>query len=75
MREHSKPAVAAMVGIDLAKRSFHVYGADGRGKPLFSKKLTSAAEPFYGQPATLHGGDGGVRQRASLGADLSHLRP
>jgi transposase len=47
MNEHSKPAVAAMVGIDLAKRSFHVYGADGRGKPVFSKKLTRARlSPF-----------------------------
>ncbi|WP_295443481.1 IS110 family transposase [uncultured Thiodictyon sp.] len=42
MSEHSKSAVATVVGIDLAKRSFHVYGADARGQPVFSKKLTRA---------------------------------
>ena len=42
MAEHSKERVATVVGIDLAKRSFHVYGADGHGKQVFSKKLTRA---------------------------------
>ena len=47
MSEHSKAAAATLVGIDLAKRSFHVYGADERGKPVFSKKLTRARlSPF-----------------------------
>jgi transposase len=30
------------VGIDLAKRSFHVYGVDAAGQPVLSKKLTRA---------------------------------
>jgi transposase len=42
MIEHSKESVVTVVGIDLAKRSFHVYGADGHGKQVFSKKLTRA---------------------------------
>ena len=47
MSEHSKESVVTVVGIDLAKRSFHVYGADGHGKQVFSKKLTRARRsPF-----------------------------
>ena len=47
MSEHSKERVVTVVGIDLAKHSFHVYGADGHGKPVFSKKLTRARlSPF-----------------------------
>lgn len=42
MSEHSIERVVTVVGIDLAKRSFHVYGADGHGAPVFSKKLTRA---------------------------------
>ncbi|MBK1720546.1 IS110 family transposase [Thiocystis violacea] len=41
MAEFSKEPVVTL-GIDLAKRSFHVYGADVGGKPVFSKKLTRA---------------------------------
>ena len=47
MKELSKESVIKFVGIDLAKRSFHVYGADGHGKQVFSKKLTRARlSPF-----------------------------
>jgi transposase len=39
MSEFSKAAVVTM-GIDLAKRSFHLFGVDASGKPVLSKKLT-----------------------------------
>ena len=74
MSEHSIERLVTVVGIDLAKRSFHVYGADGQGASVFSKKLTRAGGPLHSQPATLHGRDGGVRQCTPLGADLSGLR-
>jgi len=32
MKEHSNERVVKVVGIDLAKRSFHVYGVDERGQ-------------------------------------------
>ncbi|MFM0032584.1 IS110 family transposase, partial [Paraburkholderia madseniana] len=28
-----------LVGIDLGKHSFHLHGADGRGKAVFRKKV------------------------------------
>ena len=47
MAERSKEQVATVVGIDLAKRSFHVYGADVQGQQVFSKKLPRARlSPF-----------------------------
>ena len=42
MREHSKEAVIKVLGIDLAKRSFHLFGVDGDGRQVLSKKLTRA---------------------------------
>ena len=42
MSEHSKEAVIKVLGIDLAKRSFHLYGVDGDGRQVLSKKLTRA---------------------------------
>jgi transposase len=41
MSEFSKEPVVTM-GIDLAKRSFHVFGVDASGKPVLSKKLSRA---------------------------------
>ena len=41
MSEHSNESVVTVVGIDLAKRSFHLYGVSAR-KQVFSKKLTRA---------------------------------
>lgn len=40
MKEHSNERVAKVVGIDLAKRSFHVYGVDERGQRVISKTFT-----------------------------------
>lgn len=37
MTEHSNEHVIKVIGIDLAKRSFHVYGADGHGRRRLSK--------------------------------------
>ncbi len=42
MSEHSKEAVIKVLGIDLAKRSFHLHGVDGDGRQVLSKKLTRA---------------------------------
>lgn len=40
MKEHSNERVAKVVGIDLAKRSFHGYGVDERGQRVISKTFT-----------------------------------
>lgn len=40
MSEQSKQTVIHVVGIDLAKRSFHLYGVDDEGNRVLSKKLT-----------------------------------
>ena len=40
MKEHSNERVAKVIGIDLAKRSFHVYGVDERGQRVISKTFT-----------------------------------
>jgi transposase len=42
MSEHSKDRVIKVLGIDLAKRSFHLHGVDGKGRQVLSKKLTRA---------------------------------
>ncbi len=42
MKELSKVRVIKFVGIDLAKRSFHLYAVDGEGRAVLSRKLTRA---------------------------------
>ena len=42
MKELSKESVIKFVGIDLAKRSFHLYAVDGEGRAVLSRKLTRA---------------------------------
>ena len=42
MKEHSNERVFKVVGIDLAKRSFHVYGVDERGQRVIRKTFTRA---------------------------------
>jgi transposase len=47
MSENSKERIVTLVGIDLAKNSFHVHGVDAAGKTVFSKKLSRAKfSPF-----------------------------
>jgi len=57
------------LGIDLAKNVFCLHGCDANGKPVLPKQLSrrQSAELRH-QPATLPGGDGGLRERALLGA-------
>ena len=40
MKELSKESVIKCVGIDLAKRSFHLYAVDGEGRAVLSRKLS-----------------------------------
>ena len=57
------------IGLDLAKSVFQVHGADASGAVLFRKKLRRhQVLAFFCSPAALHGGHGGLRQRAPLGA-------
>jgi transposase len=42
MKERSKDREIKFVGIDLAKRSFHLYAADGEGERVLSRQLTRA---------------------------------
>ncbi|CRI62984.1 hypothetical protein THIOKS1110003 [Thiocapsa sp. KS1] len=38
----SKERIVTLVGIDLAKNSFHAYGVDAAGTTVFSKQLSRA---------------------------------
>lgn len=40
MNKHSEVTPVTTVGIDLAKKSFQVFGADARGRQVFSKRLS-----------------------------------
>jgi len=42
MKELSKEGVIKFVGIDLAKRSFHLYAVDAEGRAVLSRKVTRA---------------------------------
>jgi transposase len=42
MTEHSKEQQIRVIGIDLAKRSFHLCGMDGQGRRVFSKQVSRA---------------------------------
>jgi len=42
MTEHNKEQPIAVIGIDLAKRSFHLCGMDGQGRRVFSKQVSRA---------------------------------
>ena len=56
------------IGLDLAKSVFQVHGADASGAVLFSQEAAAAPGPrVLLVSATLHGGDGGLRQHPSLG--------
>ena len=57
------------IGLDLAKSVFQAHGADASGAVVFRKKLRRhQVLAFFCGAAALHGGDGGLRRRASLGA-------
>ena len=42
MTEHSKEQCITVIGIDLAKRSFHLCGMDAQGRRVFSKQVSRA---------------------------------
>ncbi len=42
MNEHSKAQTITVLGIDLAKRSFHLCGMDAQGRRVFSKQVSRA---------------------------------
>jgi transposase len=42
MTEHSKEHSLTVIGIDLAKRSFHRCGMDAQGRRVFSKPVSRA---------------------------------
>ena len=47
---------AAIIGIDLAKRVFHIHGADASGKVLYRRKLSRSKmlKFFFDQPCWRH---------------------
>jgi len=47
MKELSKEQAITFVGIDLAKRRFHRFGADAAGHKVLSKQLTRARLPEF----------------------------
>ena len=42
MTEHTKEQCITVIGIDLAKRSFHLCGMDAQGRRVFSKQVSRA---------------------------------
>jgi len=59
------------VGIDVATRGFHVFAVDSSGRQVLSK--THARGRLSAFVANLYGIDGGVRERAPLGAAIPLL--
>ena len=57
------------IGLDLAKSVFQAHGADASGSgPVPQEAAAAPGAHVLRRPAALHGGDGGLRQRAPLGA-------
>lgn len=55
----------AIIGLDLAKRSFQVHGASFDGTVLFREKTVSGTSyAFFCATTTLQGRHGGLRDRA-----------
>ena len=55
MTEHSKEQCITVIGIDLAKRSFHLCGMDAQGRRVFSKQVSRAklAQELANRPPCL----------------------
>ena len=52
-----------VVGVDLAKRSFHIYGVDEGGKKVVSRSLSREKFlDFFCQSSLLPGGYGSMRK-------------
>ncbi len=65
----------SIIVLDLAKNVFQAHGAGSDGSVVFRRKLSRTASEVPGRTATLRGGDGGLRQFASLGAGDQRSRP
>ena len=61
------------IGIDLAKNVFQVHGVDQHGKTVLKKQLKRDDGDLLCQHTTLPGGDGGLRRRSPLGAQVVQL--
>ena len=62
----------SMIGLDLAKNVFQVHGIDASGGVVVRRQLRrGAVEKFFAQLPPCAGGDGGLWQRAPLGAGRS----
>jgi hypothetical protein len=58
-----------IIGVDLAKNVFQVHGAAADGSVAVPEEAVAAAvRAVHGGAAAVPRGDGGLRQRASLGA-------
>ena len=63
----------SIIGVDLAKNVFQVHGpgarcGGGRVRAILKEAVAAAVRPVHGGAAVVLRGDGGVRQRPSLGA-------
>ena len=59
------------LGIDVAKSVFQLHGVDARGRAVLSRRVKrSSVGTHSGESAALCDRDGGVRERAALGADV-----
>ena len=63
----------SVIGIDIAKRVFHLVGLDERGKIVLRKRCSRGEVlPFMANLGPCHHWHGGVRGRSLLGA--AHTR-
>ena len=66
---------ATTVGIDLAKNVVQVHGVDERGRPVLRKQLKrNQVLPFLCEYHSMLDWDGGMLQRALLGAAAAEAR-
>ena len=59
----------SMIGLDIAKNVFQVHGVDASGKMVLRRQLAAQrGGEVLCEAAAVHGGDGGVWERALLGS-------
>ena len=65
----------SIIGVDLAKNVFQLHGAGGgRVGRVPQEVVAPAIRAVHGGPSGVRGGDGGVSERASLGAGTDRAR-
>ena len=77
MKHDNKKNVIKVIGIDLAKNSFHIHGVNQAGYKVMSKKENESAtnQALYGELANLPCSYGGLWWSPLLGAFVQSIWP